>query len=112
VSVAVEHPTFGTVTFAFDDDRAESGFAATDGFVFLGIEYPRFDFAFERAGSGFVSGELNNRTMQMLDGRRRPISEIAPTAFRSFVLSKARELAKTIQAEPVRGAQRRSGRSG
>ncbi len=100
--VAVEHPTFGTVTFAFDNDLADSGFAATDGFVFLGVEYPKFDFAFERAGNGFVSGELNNRTVQVLDGRRRPIFEIAPTAFRSFALSKAKELARSLHRESDR----------
>jgi hypothetical protein len=107
--VAVEHPTFGTVTFVFDNHLADSGFAATDGFVFLGIEYPKFDFAFERAGSGFVSSELNSRTSQELDGHRLPVSEIAPNAFRSFVLSKAKELANTLQVKPDRAAQRHSG---
>lgn len=105
----VEHPTFGTVTFVFDNHLTDSGFAATDGFVFLGIEYPKLDFAFERSGSGFVSGELNDRTIHVLDGRRLPISEIAPSAFRSFVLSKAKELANALRLKPDRRAQRHSG---
>jgi len=101
---AVEHPVFGTVTFVFDNQLASSGFAATDGFVFLGVEYPRFAFGFQREGSGFVSCELNNLTSQMLNGRRLTISEVAPRAFRSFVLSKAIELANTLKGDPNRGA--------
>ena len=93
----VEHPAFGTITFVFDDPCANSGFALTDGFVFLGEKYPNLAFGFERHGSDFVPCELNNLTSQMLDGHRRTISELAPSAFRSFVFSKAKELANTIR---------------
>jgi hypothetical protein len=106
VTFAEAHPAFGIVTFVFDDHLAKSGFAQTDGFVFLGVEYPTFAFAFEREGSGFVSGELNNRTSQIVNGRRRTISEIAPSAFRFFVLSKAKELAIRLRGRPQRSAGR------
>jgi hypothetical protein len=92
----VEHPDFGTITFVFDNQHADGGFAATDGFVFFGIRYPKFVFGFKRQASGFVSCELNEITSQMLWGQRRTISEIAPPAFRSFVLSKAKLLANTL----------------
>jgi hypothetical protein len=104
VTFAVEHPIFGTVTFVFDNPLASSGFAATDGFVFLGVEYPKLAFGFQRDGSGFVSCQLNNLTSQMLNGRRLTVSEVAPRAFRSFVLSKATELANTLKRGPNRDA--------
>jgi hypothetical protein len=89
----IEHPAFGEVRFVFDRRDAGSGFAATDGFIFFGVSYPRFVFWFERAGSKFVSSALNDRTSELINGRRRTMAEVAPPAFRSFVLSKARELA-------------------
>jgi hypothetical protein len=102
MTFAVEHPVFGTVTFVFDNELANSGFAATDGFVFLGVEYPKIAFGFQHEGSGFVSCELNNLISQMFNGHLLTISELAPPAFRSFVLSKARELANTQQGRPNR----------
>lgn len=96
MTFAVEHPIFGTVTFVFDNELANSGFAATDGFVFFGVEYPKLAFGFQREGSGFASCALNNLISQMLNGHVLTISELAPPAFRSFVLSKARELANTL----------------
>jgi len=104
MTFGVEHPVFGTVTFVFDDELANSGFAATAGFVFLGVEYPKIAFGFQREGSGFVSCELNNRISQMLDGHLLTISELAPPAFRSYVLSKARELANALHGRPNRSA--------
>jgi hypothetical protein len=100
VTFIVEHPAFGTITFVFDDPCANSGFALTDGFVFLGEKYPNLAFGFERHGSDFVPCELNNLTSQMLDGHRRTISELAPSAFRSFVFSKAKQLANTMRDKP------------
>lgn len=97
MTFVVEHPAFGTITFVFDDLRADSGFASTDGFVFLGVKYPNFAFGFERHGSDFVASELNDRTSQMRNGHRQTISELAPSAFRSFVFSKAKELAHAIR---------------
>ncbi len=97
MTFAVEHPAFGTIAFVFDNELANSGFAGTDGFVFLGVEYPRFAFGFRRQGSRFVSCELNSRTSQMFGGNRVTISEVAPRAFRSFVLSKAMELANALK---------------
>jgi hypothetical protein len=94
----VEHPAFGEVTFVFDNQRA-GGFAVTDGFVFFGVEYPKFAFGFERDGSDFVSCKLNNFTSQMFNDRRLTISEVAPRAFSSFVLSKAKELARTFERD-------------
>jgi hypothetical protein len=91
----VPHPVFGEVTFVFDGEHA-GGFAATDGFVFFGVEYPKFTFGFQREGSAFVSCELNRFTRQMFNDRLLTISEAAPRAFSSFVLSKAKELAKSL----------------
>lgn len=102
MTFAVRHPAFGIVTFVFDNHLANSGFAATDGFVFLGVEYPKFAFAFQRKGSSFVSCELNDLTSQMLNGRRLTVSQVAPQAFRSFALSKAKELANALQRERQR----------
>ena len=96
----VEHPAFGEVTFVFDDQDA-GGFAATDGFVFFGVEYPKFAFGFQRDGSGFVSCRLNSLTSQVFNDRRLTISEVAPRAFTSFVLSKAKELAQTLNRGAV-----------
>lgn len=96
MTFAVEHPVFGTVTFVFDNELANSGFAATDGFVFFGVEYPTLAFGFQRKGSDFVSCELNNLVSETLNGHLLTISELAPRAFRSFVLSKARQLANTL----------------
>ena len=89
----VSHPAFGSVTFVFDSQDASSGFAATGGFVYFGVEYPKFDFSFHRDGDFFVSSALNDATRQQVGGKWRTISEIPPPAFRSFVLSKAKELA-------------------
>jgi hypothetical protein len=100
VTFIVEHPAFGTITFVFDDQCANSGFALTDGFVFLGETYPSFAFSFERHGSDFVPCELNNLTSQMRNGHRQTISEVAPSAFRSFVFSKAKQLANAIREKP------------
>jgi hypothetical protein len=80
--------------FVFDDSRGESGFAATDGFVYFSIRYPGFSFSFQRTGDVFVASELNDMTRQQHQGRWRTISEIAPPAFRSFALSKAKQLAQ------------------
>ena len=93
---AVEHPVFGEVTFVFDEHAG--GFAVTDGFVFFGVEYPKFAFGFEREGSDFVACKLNDFTRQMFNDRLLTISETVPRAFSSFVLSKAKELAKTLEA--------------
>jgi hypothetical protein len=90
----VEHPAFGKVTFAFDDAGGDSGFAATEGFVYFSIRYPGFSFSFRRMGDVFVASELNDLTRQQYHGHWRTISEIAPPAFRSFVLSKAKQLAQ------------------
>jgi len=98
VTFVVAHPAFGEVTFVFDNQHANSGFAATDGFIFLGVEYPKFAFGFEREGSTFVSSKLNNLTSEIFNGRRLTVSEVAPSAFSSFVLSKARELAQRTTA--------------
>jgi hypothetical protein len=100
----VEHPAFGTVTFVFENQFATTGFAATDGFVFLGVAYPKFDFGFQSDGRGFVPCELNDRTSQMLNGHWLTISEVAPSAFRSFVLAKAKELASTLKGRTNRRA--------
>jgi hypothetical protein len=94
----IEHPVFGEVMFVFDDRQA-GGFAATDGFVFFGVEYPKFTFGFQREGSDIVSCKLNNFTRQMFNDRLLTISEATPRAFSSFVLSKAKELAKTLEHE-------------
>jgi hypothetical protein len=102
----VEHPVFGEVLFVFDD-RDAGGFAATDGFVFFGVEYPKFAFGFQRVGSAFVSCKLNSLTSQVFNDRRLTISEVVPPAFSSFVLSKAKELAKTLEREPARGSRGR-----
>jgi hypothetical protein len=102
----VEHPVFGEVLFVFDD-RDAGGFAATDGFVFFGVEYPKFAFGFQRDGSAFVSCKLNSLTSQVFNDRRLTISEVVPPAFSSFVLSKAKELAKTLEREPARGSRGR-----
>lgn len=104
VTFVVEHPAFGTITFVFDDQYADSGFALTDGFVFLGVEYPNFSFGFERHGGDFVPCELNHRTSQMRNGHRQTISELAPNAFRSFVFSKAKELANGIRERGEAGS--------
>lgn len=111
MTFTVEHPAFGTITFVFDDQCANSGFALTDGFIFLGETYPSFAFGFERHGSDFVPCELNNLTSQMRNGHRRTISELAPSAFRSFVFSKAKELAREIreQLQPPSSTQCPSG---
>jgi hypothetical protein len=93
----VEHPAFGQVTFVFD--RYAGGFAVTDGFVFFGVEYPKFAFGFQRDGSDFVSCKLNKFTSQIFNDRLITISEAAPRAFSSFVLSKAKELAKTLERD-------------
>lgn len=95
-TVVVEHPVFGEVTFVFDSRYAD-GFAVTDGFVFFGVEYPKFTFGFQREGSDFVSCKLNSFTSQMFNDRLLTISEVAPRAFSSFVLSKAKELAKILE---------------
>ena len=92
----VVHPAFGIVTFCFDDAQGDSGFAASEGFVFLGVPYPKFDFAFRREGAAYVSCELNDLKSQLFEGRRLTASDVAPIAFRSFVLSKAKELASTL----------------
>jgi hypothetical protein len=94
----VEHPVFGEVTFVFDDQHA-GGFAATDGFVFFGVEYPRFAFGFQRDGSAFVSCKLNSFMSQMFNDRLLTISEVTPRAFSSFVLSKAKELARNLKGD-------------
>jgi hypothetical protein len=90
----VDHPAFGKVTFVFDDSRGDSGFAATEGFVYFGVRYPSFSFSFQRVGDVFVASELNDITRQNCRGRWQTISEIAPPAFRSFALSKAKQLAQ------------------
>jgi hypothetical protein len=90
----VDHPAFGKVTFVFDDARRDSGFAATEGFEYFSVSYPGFSFSFQRTGEIFVASELNDLTRQQYHGRWRTISEIAPPAFRSFALSKARQLAQ------------------
>ena len=82
--------------FVFDNHNA-GGFAVTDGFVFFGVEYPKFTFGFQREGSDFVSCKLNNFTRQVFNDRLLTISEAAPRAFSSFVLSKAKELARTLE---------------
>jgi hypothetical protein len=64
------------------------------------VEYPTFVFGFQREGSAFVSCKLNSLTTQMFNDRRLTISEAVPRAFSSFVLSKARELAKTLRHDP------------
>ena len=87
------HPAFGSVTFVFDNEDGSSGFASTGGFVYLGQEYPQFEFGFQREGRAFAASRLNDMTKHPIDGNLRAISEIAPPAFRSFVLSKAKELA-------------------
>jgi hypothetical protein len=102
----VEHPVFGEVLFVFDNEHA-GGFAATDGFVFFGVTYPRFAFGFQRDGSAFVSCKLNSLTSQMFNDRRLTISEVAPRAFSSFVLSKAKELAKSFARDTARGSRGR-----
>ena len=89
---AVDHPAFGNVTFVFDGPDATSGFAASEGFVYLGVQYPKFDFGFQREGSSFAPSPLNDATRHLIDGRWQTISEITPPAFRSFTLSKAKEL--------------------
>jgi hypothetical protein len=96
----VEHPAFGPVTFVFDNTLA-GGFAITDGFVFFGVEYPKFTFGFQREGSDIVSCKLNNFTRQMFNDRLLTISEATPRAFSSFVLSKAKELAKTLEHDGI-----------
>jgi hypothetical protein len=90
----VDHPAFGKVTFVFDDARGESGFAATEGFVYFSVRYPSFSFSFARIGEIYVASELNDMTRQQHQGRWRTISEIAPSAFRSFALSTAKQLAR------------------
>jgi hypothetical protein len=100
-TLVVEHPAFGEVTFVFDNQYA-GGFAVTDGFVFFGVEYPRFAFGFQREGSDFVSCKLNSFTRQMFNDRLLTISEVTPRAFSSFVLSKAKELAKTLERDSDR----------
>lgn len=100
-TLVVEHPVFGEVTFVFDN-RYAGGFAVTDGFVFFGVEYPQFTFGFQREGSDFVSCKLNEHTRQLFNDRLITISEAAPRAFSSFVLSKAKELAKTLERNPDR----------
>ena len=92
----VDHPAFGEVTFVFDRPDASSGFAASKGFVYLGVQYPRFDFGFQREGGTFTPSPLNDVTRHLIDGRWQSISEIAPLAFRSFALSKAKELADLL----------------
>ena len=93
----VDHPAFGKVTFNFDGPDASSGFATTDGFVYLGVEYPKFDFGFQREGLAFTASLLNNVTRHLVHGNWQAVSEIAPPAFRSFVLSKAKELASSLR---------------
>lgn len=93
----VDHPAFGRVTFVFDDRYATGGYAATDGFIFFGVAYPRFDFVFEREGDAFVASEINRVTKQHVADYARTVFEIAPPAFRSFVLSKAKELANALK---------------
>ena len=93
----VDHPAFGKVTFVFDDSRGDSGFAATEGFVYFSVRYPSFSFSFQRVGNVFVASELNDITRQHCRGRWQTISEIAPPAFRSFALSKAKQLAQNAQ---------------
>lgn len=94
----VRHPAFGAVTFVFDGDDASSGCASTEGFSYLGQQYPEFNFSFQRDLRGFAASRLNDITKQSVDGNLRAISEIAPPAFRSFVLSKAKELAEELTA--------------
>jgi hypothetical protein len=97
----VDHPAFGNVTFVFDSHDASSGFAASEGFIYLGVRYPKFDFAFRREGRTFAPSPLNNLTRHLIDDHWRTISEITPPAFRSFVLSKAKELAESrAQSRP------------
>jgi hypothetical protein len=91
----VNHPAFGKVTFVFDSLDANSGFATTEGFIYLGVEYPKFDFGFQREGGAFTESDLNDVTRHQVRGHWQTISEIAPPAFRSFVLSKAKELANS-----------------
>jgi hypothetical protein len=88
----VRHPVFGEVTFVFDSRDAASGFASTDGFIYLGAEYPKLEFGFQREGRVFTESRLNDLTSKLVDGVRRTIAEVTPPAFRSFVLSKAKEL--------------------
>ena len=95
-SFVVDHPTFGEVTFVFDSGSATGGLAVTDGFSYFGVEYPGFDFRFEREGDAFVPSALNAITRQNVNGTWQTISELAPPAFRSFVLSKAKEFAKEV----------------
>ena len=99
MTFVVEHPAFGEVTFVFDDRHANSGFAATDGFSFFGVEYPKLAFGFQREGSAFVSCKLNSGTRQMFNDRLLTISEVAPRAFSSFVLSKAKQLAANFKGD-------------
>ena len=93
---AVDHPAFGNVAFVFDGPDATTGFAASEGFVYLGVQYPSFNFGFQREGSSFTPSPLNDATRHLIDGRWQSISEIAPLAFRSFALSKAKELADLL----------------
>jgi hypothetical protein len=110
VTFVVEHPAFGEVRFAFDDRQANSGFAATDGFVFFGVEYPKFTFGFQREGSAFISCKLNSRTSQMFNDRLLTISEVAPRAYSSFVLSKAKELAANFKRDGTTKRNMKTGR--
>ncbi|HEX3456982.1 MAG TPA: hypothetical protein VHR97_03425 [Candidatus Baltobacteraceae bacterium] len=89
----VDHPAFGNITFVFDGLDVSSGFAASEGFVYLSVQYPKFDFSFQREGATFSPSPLNNATRHLIDGRWQTVSEIAPPAFRYFALSKAKELA-------------------
>jgi hypothetical protein len=93
----VDHPAFGKVTFTFRTQDASRGFAATNGFVFFGIAYPEFDFGFQRQGSAYVPCKLNDLNTQLVDGKWRTTSDIAPPSFRSFALAKAKELADGLK---------------
>lgn len=93
LSFVVEHPSFGRVVFDFDDGSRSSGFALTEGFVYFGTTYPSFSFSFQRRGDAFIAAPLNGMTRLQIFEEWRTVSEIAPPAFRSFVLSKAKELA-------------------
>jgi len=94
----VTHPVFGDVTFVFDSQDAGSGFALTDGFIYLGAEYPKLEFGFQREGLTFAESRLNDLTSHLVDGVWRTIAEVTPAAFRSFVLSKAKELSYSLAA--------------
>ncbi len=64
--------------------------------MYLGAEYPKLEFGFQREGHAYTESRLNDLTRHSIDGAWRTISEATPAAFRSFVLSKAKELSESL----------------